>query len=248
MPNVLLIDDNREILDANDAYLSKNGFSVTVADSGLKAASLISSQGFDCIVLDILLPDLDGYAICKAVRTVTDTPILFLSCLDEIDDKTRGLMLGGDDYMTKPYSLKELHARVQALIRRSAGANGALHGHGDFYVDREQRLIHMKRQSVILSKREWALFLLFHDNPGVLLPREAILKAIWPTEKIDAHTVTVHIARLRKKIAFAEDRVGRILSAYGGGYRLDVARIADRERERGQKGKKPDWKTGDEAE
>lgn len=222
MPEVLLIDDNREILDANTSYLSKHGFTITVADSGLKAASLISPQAFDCIVLDILLPDLSCYAICKAARTVTDTPILFLSpaCLDEIDDKTRGLMLGGDDYMTKPYSLRELAARLQALVRRSAGATRVRAGSDDFYVDRNQRLIHTKWQSVILSRKEFELFLLFYDNPGILFPQDAILERIWEKGEAVSHTVTVHVARLRKKIAFAEDRIGRIMSVYGSGYRF----------------------------
>ena len=218
MHSVLLIDDNREILDANASYLSKNGFDVTLADSGLSATSLISSRKFDCIVLDVLLPDIDGYAICKAARTVTDAPILFLSCLDEVDDKTHGLMLGGDDYMTKPYSLRELSARIDALIRRSAKTNGdAEH---DFYIERNQRLIHTKEQSVILSKKEFELFLLFYDHPDVLFSKEAILQEVWANGETAAHTVTVHIARLRKKIAFAEKLVGHIESAYGGGYRL----------------------------
>ena len=220
MPNILLVDDNREILDANAAYLSKRGFRVTVADSGLKAASLISSRSFDCIVLDILLPDFDGYAICKAARTVTDAPILFLSCLDEIDDKTRGLMTGGDDYMTKPYSLRELSARVHALVRRGAMTGKHRDATGDFYVEHERRLIHTKRQSVLLSKKEFELFLLFYDNPGVLFSKEAILERVWGNGGADPHTVTVQIARLRKKIAFAQEWFGRISSAYGNGYRL----------------------------
>lgn len=221
MPEILLIDDNKEILDANASYLSKNGFDVTVADSGLEATALISSQEFDCIVLDILLPDLDGYAICKAARTVTDTPILFLSCLDEIDDKTHGFMIGGDDYMTKPYSLRELAARVHALVRRNERANViAAKEQDDFYIERSQRLIHTKQQSAILSKKEFELFLLFYDNPGVLFSKEAILNEIWKNSGTSQHTVTVHVTRLRKKIAFAEGAIGRISSAYGNGYRL----------------------------
>jgi DNA-binding response OmpR family regulator len=221
MPEVLVIDDNAEILAANESYLSQEGFAVTVADSGVKAVSLISSRSFDCIVLDILLPDLDGYAICKAARTITDTPILFLSCLDEMDEKLKGLMMGGDDYMTKPYSLHELSARVHALIRRSGRAKeNASVPNDDFYVERDQRLIHTKQQSVILSKKEFELFLLFYDNPGVLFSKEVILETIWETRRADPHTITVHITRLRKKIEFAESRIGRIESAYGSGYRL----------------------------
>jgi DNA-binding response OmpR family regulator len=221
MPEVLLIDDNQEILNANSSRLTDEGFVVTVADSGVRAVSLISSRSFDCIVLDILLPDLDGYAICKAARPITDTPSLVLSCLDEVDEKLKGLMMGGDDYMTKPYSLHELAARVHALIRRSGGAKGNSSSlNDDFYVDRDQRLIHTKQQSVILSKREFELFLLFYDNPGVLFSKEAILETIWKTCMATPHTITVHITRLRKKIYFAESKIGRIESAYGSGYCL----------------------------
>ena len=221
MPKILLIDDNQEILDANASYLSKNGFSITTADSGLKAASLIASRSFDCIVLDILLPDLDGYAICKAARTVTDAPILFLSCLDEIDEKTRGLMLGGDDYMTKPYSLRELAARIRVLVRRGGRSEGPGGTSGaDFHIDRVQRLIYTKHQSAILSKKEFELFLFFYDNPGALLSREAILEAVWKGEEANVRTLTTLVARLRKKIAFTEAWIGQIENAYGNGYRL----------------------------
>ena len=226
MPEVLLIDDNLEILEANTSYLAKHGFTVTVADTGLKAVSLISSRGFDCIVLDILLPDLDGYAICKAVRTVTDTPILFLSCLDEIDDKTHGLMLGGDDYMTKPYSLNELLARVRALIRRSKAGGKNENRNENFYIERTQRLIHTRTQSVVLSKKEFELFLLFYDNPGILFSREDLAKKIWSKGEAAPNTVTVLIARMRKKIAFAEDKIGRIVSVYGDGYSLIPPELA----------------------
>src|SRR5215510_13204332 len=114
MANILLIDDNDEILSANQSYLAKQGFNVTCADTGIRAIACLNENQYDCIVLDILLPDLDGFSICKAARTITNAPILFLSCLEETDDKVRGLKLGGDDYMTKPYSLEELAARINA--------------------------------------------------------------------------------------------------------------------------------------
>ena len=119
MPSVLLIDDNEEILSVNKSYLTGQGFSVTCADNGVYALVMLKENRYDCIVLDILLPDLDGFTICKAARTITDTPILFLSCLEEADDKVEGLMAGGDDYITKPCSLKELTARINVMLRRT---------------------------------------------------------------------------------------------------------------------------------
>jgi DNA-binding response OmpR family regulator len=222
MPEVLVIDDNREILDANASYLTKQGFTVTAADSGLKAVALISSQKFDCIVLDILMPDLDGYAICKAARTVTDTPILFLSALDEMRSKLRGLKIGGDDYMTKPYSLRELGARVKALTRRAAPDSDKTSETGEavFYIDRDKRQIRLNGRSVFLSQREFNLFLLFYENPGSLFLKETIMKEIWPSSEKGSGIVAVYVMKLRKKIQFAEKYLGVIESRYGAGYSL----------------------------
>ncbi|MCL2401626.1 MAG: response regulator, partial [Oscillospiraceae bacterium] len=111
MPNILIIDDNQEILAANTVYLSGEGFDVETADTGMEAIVCIKSHQYDCIILDVMLPDIDGFSLCKAIRTITDTPVIFLTCKDGQDDKIMGLTIGGNDYMTKPYSLKELTAR-----------------------------------------------------------------------------------------------------------------------------------------
>ena len=216
LPNILLIDDNFEILTANSNYLTKNGFNVTCADTGLKALAILNNTGFDCIVLDILLPDLDGYAICKAVRTVTDTPILFLSCLEEVDDKVKGLMVGGDDYMTKPCSLKELAARLHAILRRN---NGKEKQRADYYIDRDSRIINALGKYVLLSEREFNLFLLFYDNPKKSFSKEDLIEKIWHGNA-EANTAATLVARLRRKIEFAEDIIGGIVSGYGKGYKL----------------------------
>ena len=102
MSRILFIDDNEEILSINKSHLTGQGFDVTCADTGINALALLKDNQYDCIVLDILLPELDGFTLCKAARTITDTPILFLSCLEEADDKVNGLMAGGDDCLTKP--------------------------------------------------------------------------------------------------------------------------------------------------
>jgi len=139
MPDILLVDDNDEILTANREYLDALGFSITCADTGIKAISCLNENQYDCIVLDILLPDLDGFTICEAARTITDTPILFLSCLDETDNKVKGLMSGADDYMAKPYSLKELAARIHTLLRRTERSEKPRE---EFYIDRENKIVH----------------------------------------------------------------------------------------------------------
>lgn len=164
MPLVLLVGDNEEILTANRDYLLGQNFDVECATTGMEALSLIRAKRYGCIVLDILLPDLDGFAICKTARTVTDTPILFLFCLEESDDKVKGLRSGGDDYMVKPYSLKEFGSRIQALMRRGEPKEKP---RGDFYIDRDNRLIHTLGKNVFLSEREFTLFELLSGNPDI---------------------------------------------------------------------------------
>ena len=218
LPSILLIDDNFDILTANSNYLMKNGFNVTCTDTGLKALECLSKDKFDCIVLDILLPDLDGYSICKAVRTVSDTPILFLSCLEETDNIVKGLMLGGDDYMTKPCSLKELAARITTLIRRRIG-NDKEQSTGDLYIDHDNKIINVKGKYVLLSEREFKLFLFLYDNPNKLFLKEDLIKHIW-RGNAEKNTLATLVARLRRKIEFAEDKIGSIVSEYGAGYKL----------------------------
>jgi len=220
MPKILLIDDNQEILSVNSEYLSHRGFDVTCADTGIKAIVLLNQKIFDCIVLDILLPDLDGYAICKAARTVTDTPIIFLSCLEEADDKIKGFMSGGDDYMTKPCSLKELAVRINAIIRRN-GSNGNKNTQGDFSVDSDTKIINALGKSVPLSEREFNLFMLLYENKEVIFTKEVLLDKIWGSNA-EISAVTSLVLRLRRKIEFAEEIIGQITSEYGKGYCLEL--------------------------
>ena len=217
MQSVLVVDDNPEILSANVSHLSGQGFGVTAADTGMRAIALLNEKRFDCIVLDVLLPDIDGFAVCKAVRTVTDTPIIFLTCMDELDDKVKGLLTGGDDYMTKPYSLKELTVRIHAILRREERI--VKRRAGNFYIDKRERMIHTPDKNVFLSHKEFELFLLFSENPNKVFSKNDLLERLWP-ESANAGTVAVHIMKLRRKLAFAEPYVGSIENAYGMGYLL----------------------------
>ena len=116
---LLAVDDEPDILRTNRKYLESRGYKVDTAICAMDGLELLRQRSYDCILLDVLLPDLNGFALCQAVRNITSAPILFLSCMDDEEDKIRGLMAGGDDYITKPYSLKELAARVYAQVRRS---------------------------------------------------------------------------------------------------------------------------------
>ena len=221
MPNILVVDDTPEILAANVSHLTEQGFGVTAADTGAAAMARLREKQFDCIVLDILLPDMDGYAVCKAARALTDAPIIFLSCLDEVDDKIKGLMTGGDDYMTKPYSLEELTARVHARIR--SGERRPPSQNAGIRIDHEACIIQACGRSVFLSRKEFDLFLLLYEHPGRVFSKEEILERVW-RPSADIGTVAVHVMKLRRKIGFAEKQIGRIETGYGEGYYLEPPR------------------------
>jgi len=218
MPKILVVDDNPEILDLNTSHLSKEGFDITTADTGTKAITLLKQNQYDCIILDIMLPDADGYAICKAARSLTNAPIIFLSCLDSPDDKVRGLMIGGDDYMTKPYSLKELSARVHVHLRREKPK--ALYTSGAVSIDKDNRIIHTPEKYVLLSQKEYDLFMLLFENTGKVYTKEEIYNNLWQSAKTDISTVAVHILKLRRKLGFAAPYIGTIKTCESGGYYL----------------------------
>lgn len=218
MYNILIIDDHSEIMDANSAHFTSEGFFVTSAYTGIKALSFLNDKRFDCIVLDVLLPDLDGFTICKAVRTITNTPIIFLTCLDDLNDMVKGFAAGGDDYLTKPYSLKELSARVRSLIRRNQLSS--TQPIADFYIDHDNKMIHTKEKNLFLSQKEYDLFMLFYENPNTIFSKEEIIGRIWRdvSVKPDGGVVTVYISKLRRKIFFAQKQMGCIKNSYGEGY------------------------------
>ena len=218
MQKILIIDDSPEILDLNSSHLIKEGFAVTTADTGTKAVDLLNKNQYDCIILDIMLPDTDGFAICKTARAVTNAPIIFLSCLDSPDDKVKGLMIGGDDYMTKPYSLKELSARVHAHLRREKPKE--IFTFGAARIDKDKRIIHTPVKYVLLSQKEFDLFMLLFENPDKVFTKEEIYNALWQSGNSEIGTVAVHILKLRRKLGFAAPYIGMIETCDSGGYYL----------------------------
>ena len=216
MPSILLVDDNPEILAANESYFTSIGFDVTAVDSGIKVIVCLNEKKFDCIILDIMLPDIDGFAICKAVRTLTSAPVIFLTCLDSEDDKIKGLALGADDYITKPYSLMELAARIDAVLRRER--RDMRHtATRKLVIDKENKMIQTPRKNVFLSQKEFDLFLLLYENSGKTFSKEELLKKLWPSGA-NIGTVAVHILKLRRKLDFAKSIIGAIKNDYKSGY------------------------------
>jgi len=220
MPSILLVDDNPDIIAANFAHLKKEGYDVEIASTGVKALVALDQKVFDCIILDIMLPDIDGFTLCRAARTITHVPIIFLTCLDALDDKLKGLMTGADEYMTKPYSLKELSAAVKSMLKRGSNDGDVPVLADKVYVDMQGKMLHTPVKNVFLSQKEFELFLLLYNNPGQMFTREEIYKHVWSGSS-DIGTVAVHILKLRRKIDFAKNYIGTIKNDYKSGYYLE---------------------------
>lgn len=210
---LLAVDDEPDILRTNRRYLETRGYQVDTATCAAEALELLRKQNYDCILLDVLLPDMNGFALCEAVREITLAPILFLSCMDDEEDKIKGLMAGGEDYITKPYSLKELAARVYAQVRRNSMKG--------FAIDHQNQLLRVDSRIIPLAQKEFELFLFLLGNPGRILSAAELYQEVWRTGKPDnANTVAVHITRLRHKLEEAEAQIGRIETVRGEGYQL----------------------------
>ena len=210
---ILAVDDEPDILRTNRRYLEAQGYQVDTAACASEALEHLKNQNYDAILLDVLLPDRNGFALCEAIRALTSAPILFLSCMDEEEDKIEGLMAGGDDYITKPYSLKELAARVYAQVRRISMKR--------FAIDHSNQLLLVDDQIIPLPQKEFELFLFLLGNPGRILSASELYQEVWRTGKPDnANTVAVHMTRLRHKLEEAEPVIGRIETVRGEGYRF----------------------------
>lgn len=210
---LLAVDDEPDILRTNRRYLEARGYQVDTAYCAAEALALLGQHSYDCILLDVLLPDMNGFALCEAVRAITSAPILFLSCMDDEEEKIKGLMAGGEDYITKPYSLKELAARVYAQVRRSSMKG--------FSIDHQNQLLRVDNRLIPLTQKEFDLFLFLLGNPGRILSAAELYQKVWRTGKSDsANTVAVHITRLRHKLEETDSVIGRIETVRGEGYRL----------------------------
>lgn len=210
---LLAVDDQLDILRTNRKYLESKGYEVHIARCAEEALEKLRNNSYDCILLDVLLPDIDGFSLCKAVRELTSAPILFLSCMDDEEDKVKGLLAGGDDYITKPYSLKELAARVYAQVRRSLMKK--------FAIDYEQQLLTVDGRVISLPQKEFELFLYLLKNPRRVFTTRQLYTEVWKNGKEDTtNTVAVHIARLRRRLEGTEKIVGRIETVRGEGYQF----------------------------
>ena len=225
-PNrILVVDDEPSITEFVSYALKKEGFYTDVVDNGEEALALATKTPYDLFVLDIMLPGMDGYELCRRLRSKTTVPVLFLSARDTELDKVVGLEIGGDDYLAKPFGVRELIARVRALLRRGSGgdfpgANHAITASG-ITLDEDAHTASGEHGEIDLTPREFELLASLMKNAGKVVSREDLLRDAWGWEYLtETKTVDTHIKRLRDKIEGAGYDPGLVETVRGYGYRF----------------------------
>ncbi|MFL5909511.1 MAG: response regulator transcription factor [Gaiellaceae bacterium] len=221
---VLVVEDEASIASFVAAYLKNAGYTVRTTASGNEALRLVESEKPALVVLDLMLPDLDGVEVCKRIRQNSDLPVLMLTARDEDVDKIIGLEVGADDYMTKPFNPRELVARVRAIMRRSTAhgvdRESAVLIHGDLVVDAGRREAKVGETEIQLAPKEFDLLWELLDHRGLVLTRDQLLERVWGyTFAGDTRTVDVHVRQLRRKLGDASP----IVTVWGVGYKVSPA-------------------------
>ena len=220
MSHILIVEDDRAIARIEKDYLELNGYRVTLAEDGETGRKLALQQPFDLILLDVMLPRIDGFTLLQQLREHLDVPILLVTARTEDLDKIRGLGLGADDYIEKPFSPGVLVARVRANLAQYArlkqGDKSRVLQSGNLKVDTAARRVFLSEQEVPLKNKEYELLLFFMRNPGMVFDRETLYERVWGLEAMgDSATVAVHINRLREKLGES-----LIQTVRGAGYRF----------------------------
>lgn len=228
---ILIVDDNQEIREIIEILLTGEGLQTVQATDGMTALALLKEQNFDLIILDIMMPEMNGYQTCLEIRKTSNAPILFLSARTKESDKTLGFSSGGDDYLPKPFSYNELLNRVKALIRRYHVYKGKEESHEPFrtlhyqqlIIDEASRQVTKNGTLIELTDTEYRILLLFLKNRGQNFSAERLYEAIWEESYYYGanNTVMVHIRNLRRKIEDDANKPLIIKTIWGKGYRCD---------------------------
>ncbi|HEY3184265.1 MAG TPA: response regulator transcription factor [Gaiellaceae bacterium] len=224
-PTVLVVEDESSIASFVALYLKNAGYAVRTAATGGDALTQAAAHEPALIVLDLMLPDIDGIEVCKRIRQRSDVPILMLTARDEDVDKIIGLEVGADDYLTKPFNPRELVARVKSILRRATPERRERESetisHGDLHVDAGRREVHVGDEEIQLAPKEFDLLWELLDHRGLVLTRDQLLERVWGyTFAGDTRTVDVHVRQLRRKLGDASP----IVTVWGVGYKVSPAK------------------------
>ncbi|POP34610.1 DNA-binding response regulator [Lactonifactor longoviformis] len=217
MIKILIVEDEEPISNLIRINLTKAGYLCDCAFDGLEAADQMAEGGYDLILLDIMLPKIDGYELLEYAKTL-DLPVIFITAMGTLNHKVKGLRQGADDYITKPFEIVELLARVESTLRRYHKTQKIIRIL-DVEIDVPSRIVRQNKEQVLLTLKEFELLLLFVRNKNVALYRETIYENVWESSYLgDSRTVDLHVQRLRKKLGWEK----HIVSVYKVGYRLEA--------------------------
>jgi two-component system alkaline phosphatase synthesis response regulator PhoP len=219
---VVIVDDDESIRELASLYLRKEGFDVVAAPDGVAGVELIEREQPSIVILDLMLPGMSGYDVCRRVRSASDVPIIMLTARDEDVDKIVGLELGADDYLTKPFNPRELVARVRAILRRAGEGRAARTGHvvtvGELRLDKQRREATLGGRALDLRTKEFDLLAAFAEQPGIVFTREQLLDRVWGYSFYgETRTVDVHVQHLRAQLAASDVAIRTVR---GVGYKL----------------------------
>lgn len=220
MTDILIVEDNKELAELLCDFLRAENYTVSIAQSGEKALSLYEKYGARLIVLDIMLPGIDGFYVCKKIREESNTPILIVSVKTEKEDKLNGLLLGADDYIEKPYDIDIMLAKISGIFRRRYSLDEITDG--DLRINKATRTVYRGGFELELTAKEFELLTLFIENKGRTLSKEYIFNRIWGSDSLsEQQTLTVHIKWLRQKIENDPKNPKKIATVWGVGYKYN---------------------------
>ncbi|MGN0149833.1 MAG: response regulator transcription factor [Clostridia bacterium] len=222
---VLIVDDDDNIVDLIRMYMEKEGFTAVTANNGVKAVELFKSEAPSIVILDVMMPEMDGWQVCREIRRVSNIPIIMLTAKGETFDKVLGLELGADDYMVKPFETKELIARVKAVLRRSETKETTAEKEIVFpglMVNLSNYEMKINGEIIEIPPKELELLYFLASNPNRVFTREQLLEEVWGFDYFgDSRTVDVHIKRLREKLEGVEEN-WQLKTVWGVGYKFEV--------------------------
>lgn len=224
MIDILLIEDNIELSNLIEVFLKKEGFSFMCVSTGEDAIQWLHTHDVCIILLDILLPQMDGFTVCKHIRQEKNIPIIIMSTCSGKSDKLTGFELGADDYIEKPIDPDLLCAKIRAVLKRSTSIlnDRNIICSGDIQIDTEARIVHFKKDKMDFNVKEYALLMLLINNPGKTLHKDYLFREIWGIDSFsEPQTLTVHIKMLRSKIEDDPKKPKRIVTVWGVGYRYE---------------------------
>lgn len=228
MKKILIIEDDRGIAELERDYLEANGFGIDIEEDGLLGKKKALTESYDLILLDIMLPGQDGFQICREIRETKNVPVILVSAKQEDIDKVRGLGLGANDYISKPFSPNELVARVKAhlavyerLTAKDTMTNRSILQFGELEIDESSHRVFVRGKEIALPNKEFELLLFLAQNPGIVFKKETLFDRVWGANAMgETATVSVHVNRIREKIEDNSAKPKYIETVWGAGYRF----------------------------